>query len=113
MRLFVSDVLGGLGCTVIEAADSQAGLQLLSSDTRIDLLVTDVGLPGGIDGLQMASSSRQIRKALPVIFMTGFTNPALFEHELLRDPSALLTKPFAVDELVARVHAMLGAQPER
>ena len=113
VRLFVSDVLGGLGCTVIEAADSQAGLQLLSSDTRIDLLVTDVGLPGGIDGLQMASSSRQIRKALPVIFMTGFTNPALFEHELLRDPSALLTKPFAVDELVARVHAMLGAQPER
>jgi len=111
VRLFVSDVLGGLGCTVIEAADSQAGLQLLSSDTRIDLLVTDIGLPGGIDGREMAAAGCQIRQGLPVIFMTGYTNPTLFEHELLRDPSALLTKPFAVDELIGRVHAMLGAKP--
>ncbi|PYB78203.1 hybrid sensor histidine kinase/response regulator [Pseudomonas sp. LB-090624] len=111
VRLFVSDVLSGLGCTVIEAADSQAGLQVLVSDTRIDLLVTDIGLPGDIDGREMAAAGRKARQGLPVIFMTGYSRPSVFEDGLLRDGSAVLTKPFAVEELVANVHAMLGPRP--
>ncbi|ELF6204262.1 PAS domain-containing protein [Pseudomonas putida] len=115
VRLFVSDVLSGLGCTVIEATDSQAGLQLLASDTRIDLLVTDIGLPGGFDGRQMATFGRQAREGLPVIFMTGYASPSVFEDDVWRDTSAVLIKPFAMDDLVANVHKMLGrpAQPTR
>ncbi|MFJ4454216.1 PAS domain-containing protein [Pseudomonas sp. NPDC089392] len=107
VRMFVSDVLSGLGCTVIEAADSQAGLQLLASDTRIDLLVTDIGLPGGIDGREMASFGRQARDGLPVIFMTGYSTPSLFDDQVLRDSSAVLIKPFEMDDLIANVHEFL------
>lgn len=108
VRMFVSDVLSGLGCTVIEATDSQAGLQLLASDTRIDLLVTDIGLPGGIDGREMATFGRQARGGLPVIFMTGYASPSVFEDDVWRDSSAVLIKPFAMDDLVANVHKMFG-----
>ncbi|WP_306579182.1 PAS domain-containing sensor histidine kinase [Pseudomonas sp.] len=110
VRLFVSEVLSGLGCTVIEAADSQAGLQLLASDTRIDLLVTDIGLPGGLDGREMAKSGRQTREGLPVIFMTGYASPSVFDDEVLRNASAVLIKPFAMEDLIANVHAMFGAR---
>ncbi|MFK0093573.1 PAS domain-containing protein [Pseudomonas sp. NPDC090592] len=108
VRLFVSEVLSGLGCTVIEAADSQAGLQLLASDARIDLLVTDIGLPGGLDGREMASFGRQTREGLPVIFMTGYASPSVFDDEVLRTSSAVLIKPFAMEDLVANVQAMFG-----
>lgn len=110
VRLFVSEVLSGLGCTVIEAADSQAGQQLLASDTRIDLLVTDIGLPGGLDGREMAKFGRQTRVGLPVIFMTGYASPSVFEDEVLRNASAVLIKPFAMEDLIANVHAMFGAR---
>lgn len=109
VRLFASEVLSGLGFTVIEANDSQAGLQLLTSDTPIDLLVTDIGLPGGINGRQMADHGRQSRADLPVIFMTGYANPSMFEGEAWRESAAVLVKPFAMDDLIAQVHALLGA----
>ncbi|MGE8062529.1 PAS domain-containing protein [Pseudomonas sp. NPDC089547] len=108
VRLFVSEVLSGLGCTVIEAADSQAGLQLLASDARIDLLVTDIGLPGGLDGREMATFGRKTREGLPVIFMTGYASPSVFDDEVLRTSSAVLIKPFAMEDLVANVQAMFG-----
>ncbi|MDH2182403.1 PAS domain-containing protein [Pseudomonas sp. GD03651] len=111
VRMFASDVLSSLGCTVIEATDSQAGLQLLASDTRIDLLVTDIGLPGGIDGREMASFGRQAREDLPVIFMTGYSTPSLFDGQVVRKSSAVLIKPFEMDDLIAHVHALLKGTP--
>ncbi|NER58863.1 PAS domain-containing protein [Pseudomonas sp. MAFF212428] len=111
VRLFVSEVLGSLGYVVIEAADGQAGLQLLKSDTRIDLLVTDIGLPGGVDGRHMADRGRQSRPALPVLFMTGYAQPHVLDERPLERCTAVLTKPFALDALTSTVSALLKAQP--
>jgi PAS domain S-box-containing protein len=108
VRLFVSEALSSLGYVVIEAADSQAGLKLLRSDTPIDLLVTDVGLPGGADGRQMAKEGRGCRSGLPVLFMTGYAEPAMPVHMPASPPTAVLTKPFALDALTARVAELLS-----
>ena len=58
MRMLVADVLAELGYAAIEAADGPAGLKVLQSNARIDLLITDVGLPGGMNGRQMADAAR-------------------------------------------------------
>lgn len=107
VRMFVSEILGSCGYVVIEAADSQAGLQLLRSDTRIDLLVTDIGLPGGIDGKQMADTGRSNRPGLPVLFMTGYAQPNVLDNAQLEPFSAVLTKPFALEALTLSVKGLL------
>lgn len=107
VRMFVSEALGGCGYIVIEAADSLAGLQLLRSDTRIDLLVTDIGLPGGIDGRQMADTGRGIRPGLPVLFMTGYAQPHVLDNAQLELKTAVLTKPFALETLTLNINNLL------
>ncbi|EPJ2812654.1 PAS domain-containing protein [Pseudomonas putida] len=107
VRMFVSEALGGCGYIVIEAADSLAGLQLLRSDTRIDLLVTDIGLPGGIDGRQMADTGRGTRPGLPVLFMTGYAQPHVLDNAQLELKTAVLIKPFALEALTLHVNALL------
>ncbi|MBV6290170.1 hybrid sensor histidine kinase/response regulator [Pseudomonas aegrilactucae] len=109
VRLFVSEVLSSQGYVVIEAADGLAGLQLLKSDIRIDLLVTDIGLPGGVDGRQMADKGRQSRPGLPVLFMTGYAQPHVLDQHPLDRCTAVLTKPFALQALTATVSTLLGA----
>jgi PAS domain S-box-containing protein len=108
VRMFVSETLGALGYRVIEAADGLAGLALLQSDTPIDLLVTDIGLPGGIDGRRMADAARKCRPSLPVLFMTGYAEPAIVGTQLLDSATAIITKPFALDVLASNVSALLG-----
>lgn len=80
VRMLVTEVLSDLGYTAIEAADSQAGLKIMQSDVRIDLLVTDVGLPGGMNGRQMADAARGTRPDLKVLFITGYA-----ENSVLND----------------------------
>ena len=81
---------------------------MLQSDARIDLLVTDVGLPGGMNGRQMADAARGARPDLKVLFITGFAENALLNHGHLEPGMAVLTKPFAVDALGARVRELIG-----
>ncbi|QPN47903.1 PAS domain-containing protein [Priestia aryabhattai] len=107
VRMFVSETLGSCGYVVIEAADSLAGLQLLRSDIRIDLLVTDIGLPGGIDGRQMAQTARLCRPGLPVLFMTGYAQPHVLSDTPMEANTAVLTKPFALDALTLNVNVLL------
>ncbi|HDS1736723.1 PAS domain-containing sensor histidine kinase [Pseudomonas sp. BP8] len=107
VRMFVSETLSGLGYAVVEAADSQTGLQLLRSDIRIDLLVTDIGLPGGMDGRQMVEAARQSRPGLAVLFMTGYAQPLAPDHGPLQPATAVLTKPFALDALAMHVNGLL------
>jgi CheY-like chemotaxis protein len=92
-----------------EAADSQAGLQLLRSDTPIDLLVTDIGLPGGMDGRQMASAGRAFRPDLPIVFMTGYAEPVGNGQARLDGSMAWMHKPFPLEALTSNVRALLGA----
>ncbi|WP_074758841.1 hybrid sensor histidine kinase/response regulator [Pseudomonas abietaniphila] len=107
VRMFVSEALGSLGYRVIEAADGLAGLQLLQSDTPIDLLITDIGLPGGIDGRRMAESARKCRPRLPVLFMTGYAEPSVAGNQPLEAATAVLIKPFALEALTLHVNGLL------
>jgi PAS domain S-box-containing protein len=108
VRMFVSEALGSLGYRVIEAADGLSGLQLLLSDTPIDLLVTDIGLPGGIDGRRMADAARKCRPNLPVLLMTGYAEPSIVSSQPLELGMVVLTKPFALEALVLNVSTLLG-----
>ncbi len=111
MCMLVSEVLDGLGYASIEAADAPSGLRVLQSDARIDLLVTDVGLPGGMNGRQMADAARSVRPNLKVLFITGYAENAVVGNGLLAAGMQVLTKPFAMEALASRVREML-AEPD-
>ncbi|MDP4027056.1 ATP-binding protein, partial [Methylobacterium sp. NEAU 140] len=108
VRMLVTEVLEDLGYTAIEAGDSAAGLRVLHSDVRVDLLVTDVGLPGGMNGRQMADAGRARRPALKVLFITGYADTAAVRDGQLEPGMAVLTKPFAVETLGLRIREMIG-----
>ncbi|HJO66958.1 MAG TPA: PAS domain-containing protein [Sphingomonas sanguinis] len=113
VRLMIADVLRDMGYCVIEAADSPAGLAVLRSEQRIDLLVTDVGLPGGMNGRQLAEAGRELRHELNVMFITGYAESAVLNSGHLSTGMQLLTKPFTVDALVMGVQAAMGAGARR
>ncbi|WP_232629528.1 hybrid sensor histidine kinase/response regulator [Methylobacterium sp. Leaf118] len=108
VRMLVTEVLEDLGYTAIEAADSAAGLKVLQSDVRIDLLVTDVGLPGGMNGRQMADAGRVSRPDLKVLFITGYAENAALGSGQLEPGMAVLTKPFVVETLGLRIREMIA-----
>jgi nitrogen-specific signal transduction histidine kinase/CheY-like chemotaxis protein len=106
VRALVVEVLTELGYHVLEAEDGPEGLKVLVSDARIDLLVTDVGLPG-INGRQLADAARDRRRGLKVLFMTGYAGKDADAGDFLEAGMELITKPFAVDDLAQRVRAMI------
>ncbi|WP_419759269.1 ATP-binding protein [Acidisoma sp.] len=107
VRMLLTDILDDLGCRAIEAADSAAGLAVLESDVPIDLLITDVGLPGGMNGRQMADAGRVSRPGLKVLFITGYAENAVIGRGHLEPGMTVLTKPFSVETMVARVRSMI------
>ncbi len=109
VRMLVGEVLADLGYTAIEAADGNAGLRILRSDIRIDLLVSDVGLPGGMNGRQVADAARVLRPGLKVLFITGYAETAAVSGGHLDVGMAVLTKPFALDDLASRIRTMIEA----
>ena len=109
VRLLLKDVLKDLGYNLLEAADSVEGLEVLRSSAVIDLLITDVGLPGGMNGRQMADAGRQIRPQLKTLFITGYAENSVIGSGQLGPGMQVLTKPFAVDTLVSRVSGLLAA----
>ncbi|MEA1834314.1 PAS domain-containing protein [Methylobacterium durans] len=108
VRMLVTEVLEDLGYTAIEAADSVAGLRVLQSDVRIDLLVTDVGLPGGMNGRQMAEAGREWRPSLKVLFITGYAENAVLGNGYLRPGMQVLTKPFVLETLASRIKDLIA-----
>ncbi len=108
VRMLMADVLNELGYTVIEAADGAAGLKLLRSDVLIDLLITDVGLPGGMNGRQMADAGRELRPGLKTLFITGYAESVFTGNTPLQPAMHVLTKPFSVDALGSRVRELLA-----
>ncbi|MEZ1322149.1 PAS domain-containing protein [Pseudomonas fluorescens] len=107
VRMLLKDVLNDLGYNLLEAADSVEGLEVLRSSAHIDLLITDVGLPGGMNGRQMADAGRQIRPKLKTLFITGYAENSVIGNGQLGPGMQVLTKPFAVDTLVSRVSGLL------
>jgi len=107
VRMLVADALGELGYACLEAPDGATGLRMLQSNEAIDLLITDVGLPGGLNGRQVADGARALRPALKVLFITGYAENAVLNHGHIEPGMEVLTKPFAVTDLVGRVDRML------
>jgi CheY-like chemotaxis protein len=91
----VPEELESAGCRVLTAPDGQAGLRWLQSNARIDLLLTDVGLPGGLNGRQVADAGRVSRPVLKVPFITGYAESAAVRNGLLGEGMEVVTKPFA------------------
>ena len=110
VRMLVCDALGDLGYHCLEAGDGPAGLRILETKARIDLLVTDVGLPGGLNGRQVADAARELRPDLKILFVTGYAENAVLNHGHIAHGMEVLTKPFAVDELRRRVATLLQVE---
>jgi signal transduction histidine kinase/CheY-like chemotaxis protein len=108
VRMLVTEVLEELGYIPVEASDGPAGLRMLQSDMRVDLLVTDVGLPGGINGRQLADAARTTRPDLKVLFITGYAENAIIGNGHLAPNMDVLTKPFVMETLARRIIEMTG-----
>ena len=105
--MLITETLGGLGYAAMEAADGPSGLRILQSKARIDLLITDVGLPG-LNGRQLADAARVMRPNLRMLFITGYAHNATIGGGGTLEPGMeILTKPFAMDMLITRSKASL------
>jgi PAS domain S-box-containing protein len=109
VRMLVTETLEDLGYAAIEANDGPSGLAILQSDARIDLLITDVGLPG-LNGRQLADAARQKRPNLKILFMTGYAhNAAIGNGAALANGMEIMTKPFALADLAKKIRDMIEA----
>ncbi|HTV00443.1 MAG TPA: PAS domain-containing protein [Luteitalea sp.] len=106
VRLLVGEILGDYGYTTIEAGDAAAALPVLQSNTRIDALVTDVGLPGALNGPELAAAARRVRPDLRVLFITGYADHTVLAADHPR--SAIVLKPFEPDTLALRLHELMA-----
>jgi signal transduction histidine kinase len=107
VRALIVDVLNEAGYRVLEADDGPSGLAILQSAARIDLLVTDVGLPGGMNGRQVADAARTTRAGLRVLFVTGYAENAAVGNGQLDPGMEVITKPFAMTALTSKVSEIL------
>jgi CheY-like chemotaxis protein len=111
VRTYTVETLQELGYRVLEAPDGPSSLQLLESNPRVDLLFTDVVLPGGMTGAQLAAQARGRWPNLKVLFTTGYARNAIVHHGRLDPGVELITKPFTLAELAIRVREVLEAAP--
>ena len=111
VRAIAAEHLRDLGYAVLEAGDGPAALRLLGSGRQVSLLVTDVGLPGGMNGRQVADAARERLPGLPALFITGYAGTVL--QEQLAAGMEVIGKPFPLDALVTRMRAMLDAATTR
>jgi CheY-like chemotaxis protein len=105
VRDLVVDVLRDLGYHALEAVDGPSGLAMIQSGTRIDLMITDVGLPG-LNGRQLADEARRLRPGLKILFMTGYAESAAIASGFLEPGMEMITKPFALEAMAARIRSM-------
>jgi nitrogen-specific signal transduction histidine kinase/CheY-like chemotaxis protein len=109
VRMLMREVLAEAGYVTLEAADGPSGLKVLRSSARIDLLVTDVGLPGGMNGRQIADAARAFRPVLKVMFVTGYAENASIGNGHLDPGMQVIAKPFAMADFANKVREMIEA----
>ncbi len=110
VRILVRDVLEELGYSVVEAKDANVAIDALSGAERFDLMVTDVGLPG-MNGRQLAEIARGRFPDLPILFVTGYAENAAIRSGFLGTNMDMITKPFQIDALAAKINSILVRQP--
>ncbi len=108
VRMVIAEVLLEGGYAVLEAEDGRSGSVVLRSGEKIDLLITDVGLPGGMNGRQLADFARVARPGLKVLFITGYAENAVIGNGHLEAGMAILTKPFDIESLKSKITRMLS-----
>ena len=108
VRLLIVDVLTDLGYQTLEAADGPTALRILLSPQRIDLLVTDIGLPG-LNGRQLADAALERRPALKILFMTGYAENAA-SNSFLASGMEIIAKPITMDALTARISEIMRSK---
>lgn len=106
VRLLIVEALHELGYDALEAADSLEALPIIESGRALDLLITDVGLPG-LNGRQLAEIARQTRPGLPILFVTGYAANAVVRADFLGPGMDMVAKPFAMDDLAAHIRAII------
>ena len=106
VRMLISDALKDLGYICKEASDGVEGLKVIETGERLDLLITDVGLPG-LNGRQVADAARARLPDLKVLFVTGYAENAALNHGHVGPGMEVMTKPFSVEDLATRVERML------
>ena len=109
IRILICEVLIDAGYRVIDVADGSTAVERLQSAEVIDLLVTDVGLTGALNGRQVADAGRLQRPALPVLFVTGYAASAAVGAGQLETGMEVLTKPFLAADLERRVGQLLAS----
>ena len=107
VRGVILEMLQDQGFRTLEAVDGPSGLRLLRSRARIDLLVTDVGLPG-LTGRQLADQARETRPGLKILFMTGYAESAAISQGFLQPGMEMITKPFELDNLSRKIRSMVS-----
>ena len=107
VRGVILEMLGEQGYRTLEAVDGPSGLRILRGDERIDLLVTDVGLPG-MNGRQLADQARETRPDLKVLFITGYAESVAIADGFLQPGMEMITKPFDLDNLSRRIRGMVS-----
>ena len=107
VRGVILEMLGEQGYRTLEAVDGPAGLHLLRGDARVDLLVTDVGLPG-MNGRQLADQAREMQPGLKVLFITGYAESVAIADGFLQPGMEMITKPFDLGNLSRRVRTMVS-----
>jgi len=109
VRGVILEMLGEQGYRTLEAVDGPSGLNILRSSAQIDLLITDVGLPG-ISGRQVADQARESRPDLKILFITGYAESVALADGFLQPGMEMITKPFDLDNLSRRIRAMTSGQ---
>ena len=107
VRLLIGEVLSELGYRAIEASDANAAIKVLESSQAIDMMISDVGLPG-MNGRQLAEIARQHFPDLPILFVTGYAENAAIRAGFLGTNMAMVTKPFQMEDLAAKIGEMLA-----
>jgi PAS domain S-box-containing protein len=108
IRMLITEVLGELGYSAIEAVDGVTGMAILRSPRTLDLLITDVGLPNGMNGRQLADAAREIRPDLKVLFITGYAEHAVLSRGHLARGMHVMIKPFAMEALASRIRKVIA-----
>jgi CheY-like chemotaxis protein len=108
LRGYTTETLAELGYAVLEARDGASALQVLERH-HVDLLFTDVVMPGGMNGRQLADEALRRRPALKVLFTTGYARNAIVHHGRLDAGVQMIGKPFSLGELSAKVRALLDS----
>ena len=109
VRMLVEEVLSELGYIGLSVGDAPSALPVIRSNQKIDLMISDIGLPG-MNGRDLAEIARRHRPELRILFITGYAEAAANRQDFLAPGMQILTKPFNLEQLALKINAMLGGR---